>query len=63
MNATNKKTNLTSEQIELIQEKKELKKLEKLIEKAPTKKEIKEIQKNEYIAEINDLLNQQHIMY
>lgn len=58
MNATNKKTTVStpsSEQIELQNEKKELKKLTKLIEKAPTKKEIKEIQKNEYIAEINNL--------
>ena len=55
MNATIKKTNLTSEQIELQNEKKELKKLAKLIEKEPTKKEIKTTQKNEYIDEVNDL--------
>ena len=55
MNATIKKTNLTSEQIELNNEKKELAKLAKLIEKAPSKKEIKATQKNEYIVEINNL--------
>lgn len=58
MNATNKNTKkeiLSNELIELQNEKKELKKLEKLIEKAPSKKEIKEIQKNEYIKEVNDL--------
>ena len=53
MNATTKKTNLTSEQIELQNEKLELAKLTKLIEKTPSKKEIKATQKNEYIAEIN----------
>ncbi len=55
MNATIKKTNLTAEQIELQNEKLELKKLTKIIEKTPSKKEIKEISKNEYIKEINDL--------
>ena len=55
MKATIKKTNLTSEQIDLNNEKLELKKLTKIIEKAPSKKEIKTIQKNEYIKEINDL--------
>lgn len=55
MKATNKKTNLTTEQIELNNEKKELAKLAKLIEKAPTKNEIKTTQKNEYIKEVNDL--------
>ena len=50
-----KATTLTTEQIELNNEKLELKKLNKIIEKAPTKKEIKEVQKNEYIKEINDL--------
>lgn len=55
MNATNKKTNLTTEQIELNNEKKELAKLAKLIEKAPSKKEIKAVQKNEYTKEVNDL--------
>lgn len=55
MKATNKKTNLTSEQIELNNEKLELKKLAKLIEKSPSKKEIKAIQKNKYIIEINNL--------
>lgn len=54
MNATNKKT-LTAEQIELKNEKLELKKLTKIIEKTPSKKEIKETQKNEYMLEINDL--------
>lgn len=55
MKATTKKTNLTQEQIELQNEKLELKKLTKIIEKTPSKKEIKETQKNEYIKEINDL--------
>lgn len=55
MKATIKKTNLTSEQIELQNEKLELKKLTKIIEKESTKKEIKAIQKNEYIVEINNL--------
>lgn len=55
MKATIKKSTISTEQIELQNEKKELKKLAKLIEKAPTKKEIKETQKNEYIAEINNL--------
>lgn len=55
MKAITKKTNLTTEQIELNNEKKELAKLTKIIEKEPTKKEIKETQKNEYIAEVNDL--------
>ena len=55
MNATNKKTNLTTEQIELQNEKLELAKLAKVIEKAPTKKEIKTTQKNEYMLEINTL--------
>lgn len=55
MKATTKKTILTTEQIELNNEKLELKKLTKIIEKEPTKKEIKETKKNEYIAEVNDL--------
>ena len=55
MNATSKKIVLTTEQIELNNEKLELKKLTKIIEKEPTKKEIKATQKNEYIAEVNDL--------
>lgn len=55
MKATNKKTNLTANQIELNNEKKELAKLTKIIEKTPSKKELKETQKNEYIAEINEL--------
>ena len=55
MNATNKKTTVSTEQIELQNEKRELKKLTKIIEKAPSKKEIKATQKNEYIAEINNL--------
>ncbi len=63
MNATNKKTNLTTEQIELNNEKLELKKLTKIIEKAPTKKEIKEVSKIETLEEIkkvsitNDLIS------
>ena len=55
MKATIKKTNLTPEQIELNNEKKELKKLAKIIEKTPSKKELKEVAKNEYIVEINNL--------
>lgn len=55
MKATIKKTNLTSEQIELNNEKLELKKLTKIIEKTPSKNEIKTTQKNEYIKEVNDL--------
>lgn len=55
MKATNKKTNLTAEQIELNNNKKELKKLTKIIEKAPSKKEIKATQKNEYMIEVNNL--------
>lgn len=62
MKATNKKATLSSELIELIQEKKELKKLTKLIEKEPTKKELKEVSKIETMEEIkkvnitNDLI-------
>ena len=62
MNATNKKTTVSTEQIELQNEKKELKKLAKLIEKAPTKKEIKTASKIETMEEIkkvsitNDLI-------
>lgn len=58
MNATNKKSTVTTPSTELIElqnDKKELKKLIKLIEKTPSKKEIKEVLKNEYIAEINNL--------
>ena len=55
MKATIKKTNLTTEQIELNNDKLELKKLTKIIEKEPSKKEIKETQKNEYMLEVNDL--------
>lgn len=62
MNATNKKSTVSNELIELQNDKKELKKLEKLIEKAPTKKELKEASKIETIEEIkkvnitNDLI-------
>lgn len=55
MNASTKKTNLTQEQIELNNDKLELKKLTKIIEKTPSKNEIKTTQKNEYIKEVNDL--------
>lgn len=55
MKASTKKTTVSSELIELQNEKKELKKLAKIIEKTPTKKEIKVTQKNEYMAEINEL--------
>lgn len=65
MNATTKKTTVTTvsnEQIELQNEKKELKKLTKLIEKTPSKKELKGVSKIETIEEIkkvsitNDLI-------
>lgn len=62
MNATTKKTKLTSELIELNNEKLELKKLTKIIEKTPTKKELKEVSKIETLEEIkkvsitNDLI-------
>lgn len=62
MNAKTKKTNLTQEQIEINNEKKELKKLTKIIEKTPTKKELKEVSKIETLEEIkkvsitNDLI-------
>ena len=52
MKATIKKTTLTSEQIELHNEKLELKKLTKIIEKTPSKKEIKEVSKIETMEEI-----------
>ena len=55
MKSTIKKSTISTEQIELQNDKKELKKLTKLIEKTPTKKELKETQKNEYMAEINNL--------
>lgn len=55
MGATTKKTNLTAEQIELNNEKKDLAKLAKIIEKTPSKKELKAVQKNEYMVEVNDL--------
>lgn len=60
MNATIKKTNLTPEQIELHNEKKELKKLTKIIEKAPSKKELKEVTKIETLEEVKsiNLLNE-----
>ena len=63
MKATIKKTNLTPEQIELNNEKKELKKLAKIIEKAPSKKELKQVSKIETMEEIkkvsitNDLIS------
>ncbi len=63
MNATNKKTNLTTEQIELNNEKLELKKLTKIIEKTSTKKELKQVSKIETLEEIkkvsitNDLIS------
>ena len=55
MKASTKKTTVLTEQIELNNEKKELAKLTKIIEKTPSKKEIKAVQKNEYIVEINNL--------
>ena len=63
MNATNKKTNLTQEQLELNNEKKELAKLAKIIEKTPAKKELKQVSKIETMEEIkkvsitNDLIS------
>lgn len=55
MNATTKKTTVTTELYQLNQDKKELKKLTKLIEKAPTKKELKEVIKIETIEEIKTI--------
>lgn len=46
-------TNLTKETLK--EDKKSLSKLTKMIEKAPTKKEIKATQKNEYMIEVNNL--------
>ena len=51
MNAITK--TLTKETLK--EDKKSLSKLTKIIEKAPSKKEIKEVAKNEYIIEINNL--------
>ena len=55
MKASTKKTTVSTEQIELNNDKLELKKLTKIIEKTPSKKELKEVQKNEYMLEINEL--------
>ena len=55
MKAAIKKINLTIEQIELNNEKKELKKLVKIIEKAPSKKELKEISKIETLEEVKTI--------
>ncbi len=55
MKATTKKTTVSTELLELQNEKKELKKLTKIIEKDPSKKEIKTSKKNEYVKEINNL--------
>ena len=55
MKATPKKTTLTQEQIELNNEKKELAKLAKIIEKTPTKKELKEVTKIETMEEIKTI--------
>ena len=55
MKAITKKTTVSTELIELQNEKKELKKLAKIIEKTPSKKEIKVTQKNEYMTEVNNL--------
>ena len=55
MNATTKKTTLTTEQIELNNEKKELAKLTKIIEKTPSKKELKEVTKIEAMEEIKTI--------
>lgn len=62
MNATIKKSTVSNELIEIKNEKLELKKLTKLIEKTPTKKELKEASKIETLEEIkkvsitNDLI-------
>lgn len=55
MKATTKKTTVSTELLELQNEKKELKKLTKIIEKTPSKKEIKTSKKNEYNVEIQAL--------
>ena len=55
MKATTKKTTLTTEQIKLNNEKKELAKLTKIIEKAPSKKELKEVTKIETLEEIKTI--------
>ena len=55
MKATIKKTNLTPEQIELNNDKKELSKLTKMIEKAPTKKELNQVSKIETLEEIKTI--------
>ena len=55
MKATNKKTNLTQEQIELNNEKKELAKLTKIIEKTPSKKELNQVTKIETLEEIKSI--------
>ena len=62
MKAITKKSTVSTEQIELQNEKKELKKLTKLIEKTPSKKELKTVSKIETMEEIkkvsitNDLI-------
>lgn len=62
MKATTKKTTVSTELYQLNQDKKELARLTKIIEKAPTKKELKEISKIEIMEEIkkvsitNDLI-------
>ena len=55
MKAITKKTTISTEQIELNQDKKELAKLTKIIEKAPTKKELKEVSKIETLEEIKTI--------
>ncbi len=55
MKATTKKTTVSNEQIELQNEKLELKKLTKIIEKTPSKKELKEVTKIETMEEIKTI--------
>ena len=55
MKASTKKTTVSSEQIELNNEKKELAKLTKIIEKTPSKKELKEVSKIETLEEIKTI--------
>ena len=55
MNAATKKTTVSTELYQLNQEKKELKKLTKIIEKAPTKKELNQVSKIETLEEIKTI--------
>ena len=55
MKATTKKTTVSTEQTELNNEKKELAKLTKIIEKTPSKKELKEVSKIETLEEVKSI--------